>query len=189
MKKRLLIILALVLVAGGVTAGIFVGDQGTVRGPLYGPADIPVLRTRMASEAQAQRYEDAARLRDLVQRIEVRGNAAEYEGRGHMNRVLATIEVGKARLTVTGWKILGYCGILMFGARWLVQAWHRKRTGRAEMPTAFWIISLVSATMVTMYFIWGKNDSVGIIGNALPAGVALYNLIQDLKLKRAARPA
>lgn len=187
--KRLLIVVALLLVAGGVTAAIFLGSGSDVHGPMYGPADIPALQVRMATEAKAQRYEEAARLRDLIRQVENRGSAAEYEGRGHMNRVLATMEIGKARLTVTGWKILGYCGILMFGARWLVQAWHRKRTGRAEMPTAFWIISLVSATMVTMYFIWGKNDSVGIIGNGLPAGVALYNLIQDLKLKRAARTA
>ena len=30
----------------------------------------------------------------------------------------------------------------------------------------------------------GKNDSVGIITNALPASVALWNLVQDLRSKK-----
>ncbi len=106
--------------------------------------------------------------------------ALESEGRGHMNDIL--LHVGP--VTVTGWKILGFCGAFCFAGRWLVQWWHRKRTGRSEMPTLFWVISLCGALMVTMYFIFGKNDSVGILTNALPASVALYNLIQDLKQKR-----
>jgi lipid-A-disaccharide synthase-like uncharacterized protein len=35
--------------------------------------------------------------------------------------------------------------------------------------------------MVTSYFIWGKNDAVGILTNLLPASVALYNLVLDIK--------
>jgi lipid-A-disaccharide synthase-like uncharacterized protein len=116
-------------------------------------------------------------------------NGAIYEGRGHMNRVLVVIDLPftTTHWTVTGWKILGFVGAFCFAGRWLVQAWHRKRTGAATMPTVFWIISLAGAGMVTAYFIWGKNDSVGIITNALPASVALYNLIQDLKQRRAAK--
>lgn len=111
--------------------------------------------------------------------------ALESEGRGHMNDILCKL----GPVTVTGWKILGFVGAFCFGGRWLVQWWHRKRTGRKDMPTVFWVISLAGAGMVTMYFIWGKNDSVGILTNALPASVALYNLFQDLKAKRAAKPA
>jgi lipid-A-disaccharide synthase-like uncharacterized protein len=111
-------------------------------------------------------------------------HGALYEGRGHMHRVLLEIALpGGATWYVTGWKILGFVGAFCFAGRWLVQAWHRKRTGSAAMPTVFWIISLCGAAMVTMYFVWGKNDSVGIITNALPASVALYNLIQDLRQK------
>ncbi len=103
--------------------------------------------------------------------------ALESEGRGHMNDILGHI----GPVTVTGWKILGWIGALCFGGRWAVQWWHRKRTGRREIPTVFWIISLAGAVMVTMYFIWGKNDSVGILTNALPATVAFWNLFQDLR--------
>jgi lipid-A-disaccharide synthase-like uncharacterized protein len=109
-----------------------------------------------------------------------------YEGRGHMHRVLLELDVPGVHQhwTVTGWKLLGFLGAFCFGGRWLVQAWHRKRTGRSEMPTVFWVISLAGAGMVTMYFIWGKNDSVGILTNSLPASVALYNLVQDLRQRR-----
>ena len=35
--------------------------------------------------------------------------------------------------------------------------------------------------MVTSYFIWGKNDAVGVLTNLLPASVAFYNLVMDIK--------
>ncbi len=118
-------------------------------------------------------------------------NGALYEGRGHMNRVLLTIDLPftVTHWTITGWKILGFIGAFCFGGRWLVQAWHRKRSGNAMMPTAFWIISLFGAGMVTAYFIWGKNDSVGIFTNAMPASVAMWNLIQDLRGKKKTQKA
>jgi len=113
--------------------------------------------------------------------------AADYEGRGHMHRVLLTIDLPFTATdwTVTGWKLLGFVGAFCFAGRWLVQAWHRRKTGTATMPTLFWIISLAGAGMVTAYFVWGKNDSVGILTNMLPASVALYNLIQDLRARAA----
>ncbi len=113
-------------------------------------------------------------------------NGVPYEGPGHMNRVLLELDLPftSTAWTITGWKILGLVGALCFAGRWLVQAWHRKRTGAATMPTLFWIISLAGALMVTAYFVWGKNDSVGIITNALPASVACWNLLQDLRGKK-----
>lgn len=113
-----------------------------------------------------------------------------YEGRGHMHRVLLELDLPftATHWTITGWKILGFVGAFCFAARWLVQAWHRKRTGTPTMPTVFWVISLAGAGMVTAYFVWGKNDSVGIITNALPASVALWNLVQDLRNKRKVQP-
>jgi lipid-A-disaccharide synthase-like uncharacterized protein len=53
------------------------------------------------------------------------------------------------------------------------------------VPTIFWVISLLGAGMTTLYFIFGKNDSVGILQNALPACVASYNLYQDLRGRAA----
>jgi lipid-A-disaccharide synthase-like uncharacterized protein len=84
-------------------------------------------------------------------------------------------------VVITPWKLVGLVGGLMFMARWIVQAWATKRAGRPTIPRAFWIISLAGSAMVTSYFIWGKNDAVGILTNLLPASVALYNLVLDLR--------
>ena len=113
-----------------------------------------------------------------------------YEGRGHMHRVLCEMDLDLPWLfhlhshwVITGWKILGLVGATLFAGRWLYQAWHRKRTGSSEIPTSFWVLSLIGAVMTTMYFVWGKNDSVGFLQNFLPALVACYNLVQDLRPK------
>jgi len=87
-------------------------------------------------------------------------------------------------VTVTAWKLIGFLGALMFAGRWLVQAWATRRAGRPMIPRSFWVISLLGSAMVTSYFIWGKNDSVGVLTNLLPASVALYNLVMDIKAGR-----
>ncbi|MEN9361443.1 MAG: hypothetical protein RL095_2978 [Verrucomicrobiota bacterium] len=79
------------------------------------------------------------------------------------------------------WKCIGWGGAGMFGLRWLVQFWASKKAGKPTIPISFWIISVCGALMSLSYFIFYKNDSVGIIGNALPALVAAYNLRLALK--------
>jgi lipid-A-disaccharide synthase-like uncharacterized protein len=88
-------------------------------------------------------------------------------------------------IVLTPWKVIGFLGAFMFAARWLVQAVATKRAGKPTIPRSFWIISLMGSGMVTSYFIWGKNDSVGVLTNLLPAGVAFYNLIMDIRFKRS----
>ena len=89
-------------------------------------------------------------------------------------------------ITVTPWKLVGFLGALMFAGRWIVQALATRRHGKPTIPRSFWIISLAGSAMVTSYFIWGKNDAVGVLTNLLPASVAFYNLIMDIKSARAA---
>jgi lipid-A-disaccharide synthase-like uncharacterized protein len=88
-------------------------------------------------------------------------------------------------ITVTPWKLVGFFGALMFAGRWIIQALATRRNGKPTIPRSFWIISLAGSAMVTSYFIWGKNDAVGVLTNLLPASVALYNLIMDIKSGRA----
>ena len=38
-------------------------------------------------------------------------------------------------------------------------------------------MSLLGSALLLSYFIWGKNDSVGILSNLFPMGVALYNFV------------
>ncbi len=88
-------------------------------------------------------------------------------------------------IVVTPWKIVGFLGALMFAGRWLVQAWATRRAGRPTIPRSFWIISLLGSAMVTSYFVWGKNDAIGVLTNLLPASVAFYNLVMDIRHHRS----
>jgi lipid-A-disaccharide synthase-like uncharacterized protein len=40
----------------------------------------------------------------------------------------------------------------------------------------FWYMSVVGSLMLLSYFVFGKNDSVGIMSNLFPCAVAFYNL-------------
>ena len=42
-------------------------------------------------------------------------------------------------------------------------------------------MSALGSVMLLSYFVFGKNDSVGILSNLFPLFVALYNLYLDLK--------
>jgi lipid-A-disaccharide synthase-like uncharacterized protein len=89
-------------------------------------------------------------------------------------------------VVLTPWKLIGYLGVLLFAGRWVVQLIATKRRGRPTMPQMFWIMSVAGSALLLSYFIWGKNDSVGVLSNLFPAGVALYNLILDVRARRRA---
>ncbi|HUF60689.1 MAG TPA: lipid-A-disaccharide synthase N-terminal domain-containing protein [Verrucomicrobiales bacterium] len=88
-------------------------------------------------------------------------------------------------VTVTPWKIIGYLGVLLFGGRWVIQILASRRLGRPALPAAFWHMSLAGSLLLVLYFVFGKNDSVGIIQNVIPAGIAGYNLFLEAKRQRA----
>lgn len=94
-----------------------------------------------------------------------------------MNAVIGTL----FGVVVTPWKIVGYLGVLLFAGRWVVQVIATKKHGRPVMPRLFWIMSVCGSGLLLSYFIWGKNDSVGVLSNLFPAAVAVYNLVMDLK--------
>jgi lipid-A-disaccharide synthase-like uncharacterized protein len=87
-------------------------------------------------------------------------------------------------LHITGWKLIGYVGVALFAGRWFVQVFYSRRHGRPVVPTIFWIMSISGSLLLLSYFIFGKNDSVGILSNLFPAAVAGYNLVLDLRHKR-----
>ncbi|PTY05193.1 hypothetical protein DB347_17140 [Opitutaceae bacterium EW11] len=88
-------------------------------------------------------------------------------------------------VVVTPWKIVGYIGVLMFGGRWVVQLVASRIANRPVMPRTFWYMSMVGSIALLSYFIFGKNDSVGILSNLFPAFTAGYNLWLDLRAKAA----
>src|SRR5688572_24458807 len=87
-------------------------------------------------------------------------------------------------VVVTPWKLIGYLGVLLFAGRWVVQVWATRKRGKPTMPRLFWVMSVLGSALLLSYFIWGKNDSVGVLSNLFPAVVALYNLVLDVRAGR-----
>jgi len=92
-------------------------------------------------------------------------------------------------VTITPWKLVGYLGVLLFAGRWFVQVYYSRRLRRPVVPTVFWLMSIAGSALLLAYFIFGKNDSVGILANLFPATVAVYNLYLDLRHRRTRRDA
>lgn len=90
-------------------------------------------------------------------------------------------------VVVTPWKIVGYVGVATFAGRWLVQVWASHRHGVPTMPRLFWYMSLTGSLLLLLYFVFGKNDSVGILSNLFPASIAAYNLLLDVRQGNGAR--
>ncbi len=87
-------------------------------------------------------------------------------------------------ITVTPWKLVGYTGVFLFAGRWFVQLAASKASGKPVMPTLFWYMSALGSVLLLAYFVFGKNDSVGVMSNLFPLFVALYNLYLDSKNKK-----
>jgi lipid-A-disaccharide synthase-like uncharacterized protein len=80
-------------------------------------------------------------------------------------------------IVVTPWKLIGYLGVCLFAGRWVVQVLATKRHGRPAFPGLFWTMSLAGSALLLAYFVWGKNDSVGVMSNLFPMAVAGYNFV------------
>jgi lipid-A-disaccharide synthase-like uncharacterized protein len=90
-------------------------------------------------------------------------------------------------VVVTPWKLIGYLGVFLFAGRWVVQVLATRKHGRPVIPRLFWSMSMVGSVLLLSYFIWGKNDSVGVLANLSPAAVAVYNLMMDVRAGRTVR--
>jgi lipid-A-disaccharide synthase-like uncharacterized protein len=98
-----------------------------------------------------------------------------------MNEVLFQLH----GVVITTWKLVGYVGVLMFGGRWVVQLVASRLARKPVLPRAFWYMSLCGSVLLLAYFIFGKNDSVGVLSNLFPTFTAAYNLYLDVKSRDA----
>jgi lipid-A-disaccharide synthase-like uncharacterized protein len=85
---------------------------------------------------------------------------------------------------LTPWKIVGFFGTLMFTSRWFVQLYYTRKYKRVVMPLAFWWLSVCGSVLLLAYFVFGKNDSVGILSNFFPVFVSVYNLVVHLRHRK-----
>jgi len=82
------------------------------------------------------------------------------------------------------WVGLGLLGQVLFTGRMIVQWLASEKRKQSVVPTAFWWMSLLGASMLMTYFIWRK-DIVGFLGQS--AGWLIYtrNLWLIYKIKPA----
>ncbi|MGA2684983.1 MAG: lipid-A-disaccharide synthase N-terminal domain-containing protein [Verrucomicrobiota bacterium] len=92
-----------------------------------------------------------------------------------------------ANEVITPWKLVGYAGAFTFSARWVVQMLASWKLQRSVFPRFFWYMSMIGSLLLLSYFTFGKTDSVGILSNLFPLGIAAYNLFLEFK-KRARLP-
>lgn len=85
------------------------------------------------------------------------------------------------RFELTPWKMVGFLGSVMFTSRWFVQLYYTRKLKRVVMPLSFWWLSVVGSALLLSYFIFGKNDSVGILSNFFPSFVSVYNLVVHMR--------
>lgn len=88
-------------------------------------------------------------------------------------------------LIITAWKVVGFIGAFMFAGRWVVQVIASRVAKKPVLPIIFWYMSLIGSLMVLVYFIFGKNDAVGIIQNFPAAGIAAYNIFLELSHRKS----
>src|SRR3954466_12768218 len=61
------------------------------------------------------------------------------------------------------WKVIGFAGLGVFQARWVVQWLYSEKHKESKVPVAFWWLSLAGAFLETCYFL-RQQDSVGVCG-------------------------
>ncbi len=88
-------------------------------------------------------------------------------------------------VVITPWKLIGYLGVALFAGRWLVQMLATRRAGRPALPGLFWHMSIAGSALLLIYFIWGRNDSVGVLSNLFPMAVALYNQFMHRRAEKS----
>ena len=74
------------------------------------------------------------------------------------------------------WKIIGFAGLAVFQARWVVQWLHSEKHKESRVPIAFWWLSLAGALLELLYFL-RQQDSVGIGGYCISAVPYTRNLV------------
>ena len=72
-----------------------------------------------------------------------------------------------------------------FFGRWLVQWFVSERRGESHIPLAFWIMSLVGASMLLIYFLM-RGEPVGALGQSVGWFVYSRNLQMILRDRRGA---
>ncbi len=165
------------LTVGPIVGWLLLVSTGTVKKPggsLQPPFD---LSDRLSSiDVQERDGRRLAIFEDSGETFEFTGDEllAELAQRQKpLNPVLRVLDVTSA--TGVFWVVFGLLGQAVFMGRMIVQWWASERAKASIVPTAFWWLSLLGATMLMIYFIWRK-EIVGFLGQCTGWGIYLRNL-------------
>ena len=86
------------------------------------------------------------------------------------------------------WKIIGFAGLGVFQARWIVQWLYSEKHKESKVPPIFWWLSLFGAFLETCYFL-RQQDSVGIMGYCISFVPYMRNLMLLYRKKARDRAA
>ena len=79
-------------------------------------------------------------------------------------------------IAIHPWKIVGLCGSLVFGLRFVIQWIASERAKKSVIPFGFWECSALGSLLMLSYFAIYQRDSVGVISTAMPLPIYLRNL-------------
>ncbi len=79
-------------------------------------------------------------------------------------------------LSVNAWKVLGWTGNVVFGARFLIQWIASERAHKSIIPPGFWECSALGSILLLIYFAVYRRDSVGVLSALFPLPIYLRNL-------------
>ena len=93
-----------------------------------------------------------------------------------MHSFYLIVDAAIAGVTVNAWKILGWTGNLVFGARFIIQWVASERARKSIIPVGFWECSALGSLLMLSYFAIYQRDSVGVLSTAMPLPIYLRNL-------------
>lgn len=79
---------------------------------------------------------------------------------------------------------LGLPAQFAFMSRFVVQWIASERRGKSVVPLAFWYLSLIGSLALLTYFLFGRQDPVGVLGQSLACPIYIRNLVLIYKRKR-----
>jgi lipid-A-disaccharide synthase-like uncharacterized protein len=81
-----------------------------------------------------------------------------------------------AIVVVTPWKIVGWTGSAVFSIRFFLQWIASERAKKSIIPIGFWECSLLGSLLALSYFVFYRQDSVGVIMTLAPLPLYVRNL-------------
>jgi lipid-A-disaccharide synthase-like uncharacterized protein len=81
------------------------------------------------------------------------------------------------------WKVVGFGGLFVFQARWIVQWLYSEKHGESKIPVAFWWLSMTGALLELLYFL-RQQDSVGVCGYIFSVVPYSRNLVLVYRKRR-----